>query len=99
MKGSREPSCGSDIGAPAESTAGQIGIFDARKAGSPCGAADEGFGRQDRQCAAPIESADKPQEGQARWMGGPSEPDSALLVECELFAQEEILGRERPFSS
>jgi hypothetical protein len=31
--------------------------------------------------------------------GGSAGPDSALLVECELFAQEEILSRERVFSS
>ena len=30
-------------------------------------------------------------------MGSPAGPDSALLVERELFAQEEILGRERTF--
>jgi hypothetical protein len=29
---------GSDVGGPAESAAGQIGISYARKAGSPCGA-------------------------------------------------------------
>jgi hypothetical protein len=32
-------------------------------------------------------------------MGGPAGPDSAFLVEGELFAQEEILGRERSFRS
>jgi hypothetical protein len=32
-------------------------------------------------------------------MGGPAGPDSAFLVERELFAQEEILGRERTFRS
>src|SRR5271170_5898031 len=32
-------------------------------------------------------------------MGGPAGPDSALLVERELFAQEEILGRERSYRS
>jgi hypothetical protein len=29
--------------------------------------------------------------------GGPARPDFSILVECELFAQEEILGRERAF--
>jgi hypothetical protein len=32
-------------------------------------------------------------------MGGPSGLDFALLVKRELFAQDEILGRERAFSS
>jgi len=32
-------------------------------------------------------------------MGGPAGPDSAFLAERELFAQEEILGRERTFRS
>jgi hypothetical protein len=41
----------------------------------------------------------EPQEGQAGWMGDTSGLDSALLVERELFAQEEILGRERAFRS
>ena len=60
---------------------------------------DEGFGRHDGQRAAPIEPAAEPQEGQACWMGGPAGLDSAFLVERELFAQEEILGRERAFGS
>jgi hypothetical protein len=32
-------------------------------------------------------------------MGGPAGPDSAFLVERELFAQEEILGRKRTLRS
>jgi hypothetical protein len=32
-------------------------------------------------------------------MGGPAGPDAAFLVERELFAQKEILGRERTFRS
>ena len=55
---------------------------------------DEGLRLHDRQCAAPIEPAAEPQEGQACWMGGPSGLDSAFL-ERELFALEEILGCER----
>src|SRR5580700_9137780 len=35
----------------------------------------------------------------ACWMGGPAGPDSPFLVERELFAHEEILGRERTFRS
>jgi hypothetical protein len=61
--------------------------------------ADEGFGRHDGQCTSPIEPAAEPQEGQAGWMGGPAGPDFAFRIECELFAQEEILGRERAFGS
>ena len=60
---------------------------------------DEGFRRHDNQCAAPIEPAAEPQKGQARWMGGPAGLDFAFLVERELFAQEEILGRERAIRS
>jgi hypothetical protein len=59
---------------------------------------DEGLGRHDRQCASPIEPAAEPQESQAGWMGDPSGFDFALLVERELFAQQEILGRERAFA-
>jgi hypothetical protein len=33
------------------------------------------------------------------WMGGPAGSDFAFLVERELFAQEEILGRERALRS
>jgi hypothetical protein len=57
------------------------------------------LGVTDRQCASPIEPAAGPQKSQAGWMGGPSGLDFALLVERELFAQEEILGRERAFGS
>ena len=58
---------------------------------------DEGSGRHDRQRAFPIEPAAEPHERQACWMGDPARPDSAFPVECELFAQEEILCRERAF--
>jgi hypothetical protein len=34
-----------------------------------------------------------------RWTGDPAELDSALLIETELFAKEEILGRERASGS
>jgi hypothetical protein len=44
-------------------------------------ATDEGSGCHDRQCAALIEPAAEPQEGQACRMGGPSRLDSAFLVE------------------
>src|SRR5271170_2806684 len=50
---------------------------------------NEGFGRHHSQCAAPIEPAAEPQEGQACWMGGSAGPDSAFLVERKLFAQKE----------
>ena len=60
---------------------------------------DEGFRRHDRQRAAPIEPAAEPQEGQACWMAGPLGFDSAFQVERELFAQEEILCRERAIRS
>ena len=60
---------------------------------------DEGLGRHDSQCALPIEPAAEPQKSQAGWRGGPSGLHFALLVERELFAQEEILGRERAFGS
>jgi len=45
-----------------------------------------------------IEPAAKPQEAQACLIGGPARLDAAFLVERELFAQEEILGRERTVS-
>ena len=61
--------------------------------------ADEGSGRHDGQCVSPVEPATEPQQGQARWIGGPSGRDFAFLAEGELFAQEEILGRERAFRS
>ena len=61
--------------------------------------ADEGFGRHDGQGTSPIEPAAEPQESQPGWMGGPAGPDFAFLVECELFAQEEILGGERALRS
>ena len=60
---------------------------------------NEGSGRHDRHRAASIEPAAEPQESQARWVGGPAGPDLALLVERELFSQEEILRRERAFRS
>ena len=60
---------------------------------------DEGSARHDRERAAPIEPAAEPQESQTCWIGGPSGFDSALLTERELFAQEEILGRERASGS
>jgi len=56
---------------------------------------DEGSRRHDGQSAAPIETAAEPQQGQARRLGGPAGLDSALLVDGELLAQEEILRCKR----
>jgi len=61
---------------------------------------DEGFGRHDDQCAAPIEPAAEPQEIQAFWMGDPVGPDSAFLVEASCLrrkrfsAASELLDRK-----
>jgi len=60
---------------------------------------EEGSRGNDGQRAATIEPPAQPQQGQTRWMGDPAGLDSALLIKCELFAQEEILGRERVFGS
>ena len=60
---------------------------------------DESFGCNDGQGVSPIKPATEPHQRQARWTVDPSRPDFALLIEPELFAQEEILGRERAFRS
>ena len=46
----------------------------------------------DGQSAVPIEPAAQPQQVQSRWIGDPAGRDSALLVERDLFAQEQVLG-------
>jgi hypothetical protein len=56
---------------------------------------DEGSRRYERQHPFPIEPAAEPKKGQASWMGNSAGLDPALLIEPELFAQEEILARER----
>jgi hypothetical protein len=53
----------------------------------------------DCQRASPIEQAAQPEQGETRWMGDPAGLDSTFLIEHELFAQEEILSRERAFGS
>jgi hypothetical protein len=60
---------------------------------------DKGSGSYDCQRASPIEPTAQPEQGEARWMGDPAELDSTFLVAGELFAQEEILSRERAFGS
>ena len=60
---------------------------------------DEGFGCHDRQCLWPIELAAEPDERQTSWIVEPPRLHSTFLIERELLAQEEILGRERRLRS
>ena len=66
---------------------------------APAVPTDQGSGRHDRQGAFPLEPGAEPQEGQARCIVDPSRPDVALPIEPELFTQEQILSRQRAFSS
>ncbi len=61
--------------------------------------ADKGFGRHHGQCVSPIEPPTEPDERQAGWIVGSSGLDFAFPIEGELFAQKEILSRERAFRS
>src|ERR1035441_4143267 len=60
---------------------------------------DEGSGRHHRQCPAPIEPTAEQYQGHLCWRGSSAGSDTAFLVEPELFAQEQILRRERAFGS
>jgi len=61
--------------------------------------ADEGSRRHHRQCPAPIEPTAEQYQGHLCWRGSSAGSDTAFLVEPELFAQEQILRRERAFGS
>jgi hypothetical protein len=56
---------------------------------------DEGSGLHDGQSVAPIEPAAEQHQRQTGRMVGTSGLDLALLIERELLAQEQILGRQR----
>jgi hypothetical protein len=56
---------------------------------------DQGLGPHHGQSIAPIEPAAEQYQSQARRIVGTSGLDRALLIEGQLLAQEQILGRER----
>ena len=58
-------------------------------------AGSQGLGPHHGQSIVPIESAAEQYQSQARRIVGTSGLDRALLIERQLFAQEQILGRER----
>src|SRR5208282_3153807 len=60
---------------------------------------DEGSGRHHRQCAAPIKPTAEQYQGHLCWRRSSAGFDFAFLIEPELFAQEQILRRERAFGS
>ena len=61
--------------------------------------ASEGPGPHDGQCVSPVTPATKQDQRQTSWIIDSSRPNFTFLIERELFAQEQILGRQRGLRS